>query len=301
MPTSERDLLRMAWGFFLGPDKSGSSWLHALARGHPRVAAPVAKELFFFDRYFERGLSWYLGQFAVTRETATLVEVCHDYLFSPSAARRIHHVLPHARLVICLRHPLDRAISAYHYMRRQGRIRIDFSEALRCEYELLDHGRYAHHLTPYWERFPDAQFTYLDFGVLRSDPASVGVRFLRGIGAPPPYEFDAANLAPARPAAAARNQALATLGKRVADGLRERRLEAVVGRLKQSRLAERALFRPLRPDERQEPTAVDREYAAERLEGDALALDRRLGTDYARRWWGSGQDDVTVSRESPPG
>ncbi len=48
---------------YIGPDKAGSSWLHEVLLIHPQVYMPVAKDLYFFDRYYDRGMSWYLSQF----------------------------------------------------------------------------------------------------------------------------------------------------------------------------------------------------------------------------------------------
>ena len=47
---------------------------------------PAAKDLYFFDRYYDRGRDWYLGQFAdATAKHQVVGEVCQDYLFEPLA------------------------------------------------------------------------------------------------------------------------------------------------------------------------------------------------------------------------
>ena len=40
---------------YIGPDKAGSSWLHEMLIGHPEVYLTPAKDLYFFDRYYDRG------------------------------------------------------------------------------------------------------------------------------------------------------------------------------------------------------------------------------------------------------
>ena len=48
---------------YIGPDKAGSSWLHEVLIRHEQVFMPDAKDLYFFDRYYDRGVSWYATQF----------------------------------------------------------------------------------------------------------------------------------------------------------------------------------------------------------------------------------------------
>lgn len=48
---------------YIGPDKAGSSWLHEVLIQHPEVFLSEAKDLYFFDRYYDRGMAWYASQF----------------------------------------------------------------------------------------------------------------------------------------------------------------------------------------------------------------------------------------------
>ena len=71
---------------YVGPDKAGSSWLHEVLLKHPDVYLTPAKDLYFFDRYYDRGSSWYAAQFRDARQEKIVGEVCQDYLFHPEAA-----------------------------------------------------------------------------------------------------------------------------------------------------------------------------------------------------------------------
>ena len=65
----------------IGPGKSGSSWLHETLTLHPEVYLSEAKDLYFFSRYYDRGLDWYRKQFRPARPSHRVVgEVCPDYL-----------------------------------------------------------------------------------------------------------------------------------------------------------------------------------------------------------------------------
>ena len=54
----------------LGPGKSGSSWLHETLALHPEVYLSEAKDLYFFSRYYDRGVDWYRKQFRPARPLA---------------------------------------------------------------------------------------------------------------------------------------------------------------------------------------------------------------------------------------
>ncbi len=287
---------------FLGPDKAGSSWMFRLAAWHPQIAVPKAKDLFFFDRFYDRGVDWYESRFPTSEQARVRLEICHDYLFSAAAAHRIHHHYPGARLLVCLRHPVDRAVSSYHYMVRQGRVDSDFSTAIRKVDELIDHGRYGAHLSTYLSIFPREQLHVLDFDLLQADPQSFARSFFRSLGVTPeepPPEL----LAPARAASRPRLASAAKAGKWLANVLRQYGHENLLSRLKDSRTIERALFRELRPGEKVRPTQQDIAHMRGNLKRDAELLDHHLGTTYAQRWWSSSAggptgDDPARSRPS---
>ena len=105
---------------YVGPDKAGSSWLHEVLLKHPDAYLTPAKDLYFFDRYYDRGLAWYSSQFRDARDEKVVGEVCQDYLFHPEAAARIHECLGPVRVMVSLRDPVERAWSSYLYMRKHG-------------------------------------------------------------------------------------------------------------------------------------------------------------------------------------
>ena len=90
---------------YIGPDKAGSSWLHETLIRHPQVYLSPAKDLYFFDRYFDRGVAWYADQFRAARDEPVVGEICQDYLFHPLAAERIASVLTQPRFMVSLRDP----------------------------------------------------------------------------------------------------------------------------------------------------------------------------------------------------
>jgi hypothetical protein len=275
---------------YIGPDKAGSSWLHEVLLTHPQVFMPEAKDLYFFDRYYDHGPAWYLAHFAPATDEALVGEVCQDYLFHPEAAHRIRECLGTARFMVTLRDPADRAFSSYLYMLKMGERPGTFLEALEGRPELIEHGRYASGL----DRF-DALFgrdaTYVAvFDDLVADPQAFIDGLLTWLGLDPmvlPPELIDARL----PAAKARSVLLARAARAGAVFVRLRNGANVVGKVKRSALVHKVLYKPLNGDK---PEMTDEERAAVHvaLASEIAALDERFGLNLAQRW---GWDTASVS------
>lgn len=154
------------------------------------------------DRKRHRGLTLdrkeYLSLFAGARSGDRIGEASSNYLYDPLVARAISSQVPEAQIVVILRHPVDRALSAYAHLRRDGDEESPtFAAALAEEearkaagYDRLwryrECGHYARHLTPWLERFPPEQLHIVLFEDLVSAPDALGrdiVHFL-GLEAP---------------------------------------------------------------------------------------------------------------------
>ena len=268
---------------FIGPDKSGSTWLQARLSTHPQVYLPAAKDTYFFDAQFDRGLAWYEAHFAAaTPQQVVVGEICHDYLFSVAAAGRIAEIIPSAKLMVCLREPVERAFSAYLNMLRNGWQLGSFAEAIESHPGIVDNSRYAKHLQAYFDRFPAEQIVITWFDDLAEDPQ----RFLDqvtdalGVDRQPLSEGEKA---PARAAGQARAAWAARTVKRGAIIARQMGMTDLIGRIKSSDRVQRTLYRPLTGS----PPALDEADTAQvqaLLEEDVRSLERLLGADLRARW-----------------
>lgn len=283
---------------YIGPDKAGSSWLHEVLVRHPQVYMPEAKDLYFFDRYYERGLSWYLGQFnAAGPQHRVIGEVCQDYLFHPSAPQRIAESLPDPRFMVSLRDPADRAYSSYLYMRKQGQDPGSFLQALQRRPELLEHGRYATHLQRYVDVFGEDKVYVAVFDDLKRDPQKFVGGLLDWLGVDPMVLADE-QLGARLPAGSARSAVLARVARRSADFVREHDGANVVGRVKRSRAVQRALYRPL-PHDKAVMTAKEREAVHDALGTEVARLDECFGLNLTGRWaWPTSDDALEAIEDS---
>jgi hypothetical protein len=267
---------------YVGPDKAGSSWLHETLLRHPDVYLTPAKDLYFFDRYYERGLDWYLDQFRDARAEEVVGEVCQDYLFHPRAAARIRRDLGCVRIMVSLRDPVERAWSSFLYMRKHGEQPDTFAQALRSRPELLDHGRYATALGRFLEQFPRELIHVALFDDLVADPQSYldSVTDFLGVD---PMPLDEQERAARLPAAAARSVAVAAAVRRGAAWAREHDAARLVGRVKRSSLVHRTLYRPIdRSATRPDPAEVATVRAA--LGPEVVALERTTGLPLRSVW-----------------
>jgi hypothetical protein len=106
----------------IGAPKSGTTSLAAWLSGHPQIYVHPRKELHFFDTRWERGENWYRCQFPTfkpSQSPITRLEATPNYLQLPEIPVRVASLMPQARLIVILRHPVDRALSWYHHIVRQ--------------------------------------------------------------------------------------------------------------------------------------------------------------------------------------
>src|SRR6266508_2090579 len=98
----------------IGVPRAGTTWLYELLRTHPDVYVPLRrKELSYFDLHYNRGVEWYSKFFPPDHEVSrfrAVGEISPYYFYCPDCPARIAD-LGIAKLVLKLRHPVDRAWS----------------------------------------------------------------------------------------------------------------------------------------------------------------------------------------------
>ena len=112
---------------YIGPDKSGSTWMYNILSQHPECYVPTIKDIYFFDQFYYKGIDWYLSFFKDASHNYKAVgELSHDYLYSKKAAERIFFHYPKVKLITCLRNPIDRTFSNYLFLIRNGITKLSF-------------------------------------------------------------------------------------------------------------------------------------------------------------------------------
>lgn len=171
----------------IGAQKSGTTWLHYMLAQHPDICMPIKKELFFFDKEenfeglgpegYENFFSHYGKESAVGEITAAYFwtrAIDHSYDFNAyrsGTPERVRSLLgSDVKLIILLRHPVWRAVSAYvHHMQRQ---RIRLGENIMSagkRHGILSMGFYSRHLEPWMEAFGPRNVLVRSYDEIKTD------------------------------------------------------------------------------------------------------------------------------------
>jgi hypothetical protein len=141
----------------IGVARGGTTWLHTLLSGHPRVSMPThRKEVRFFDRNYDRGLDWYESFFCPSAEAAgydAIGEISPPYFYCEECPDRIAATLPAAKLLVILRHPVDRAYSHYGFVVQRRNFQGSFEEFLAKRPKMLEKGFYSRSFDRYLRYF----------------------------------------------------------------------------------------------------------------------------------------------------
>ena len=131
----------------VGAQKCGTSSLYRNLINHPSIAPAFVKEVHFFNNHFQKGMDWYRTYFPsvpykyyitqIQKRDFVTGEATPGYIFHPHAPRRISESLPHVKLIVLFRNPVDRAYSHYYHEVRKKREPLSFEVAIKMEEERL--------------------------------------------------------------------------------------------------------------------------------------------------------------------
>ncbi len=180
----------------IGTQKAGTSSLLRLLEQHPRMTPHITGELGFFinDEEYAKGYDkLYTKYFPANVPDNELLIAKNVGIFeSKKALERLKQHNPDVKVVVSLRHPVDRAYSAFWYMKSVGAERAEKFEDIMdedvnerfpgndfmirsCDY--LKRGMYHHYLQQLETVFDREQILVLDFRLLKKD----GVAFCNEI------------------------------------------------------------------------------------------------------------------------
>jgi hypothetical protein len=264
----------------IGVPRAGTTWLHELLGSHSEVYVPSRrKELSYFDLHYERGVNWYRKFFPPERELGryrAIGEITPYYCYCEACPARIAGV-GIEKLVLILRHPVDRAWSYYGQKIRNGMFRGSFEEFLeQPQWPVIDQGHYSRYLKRYLQHFDRQQILVLLFEEALSDLATTKRVLANFLGISPSGFGTTDRGDPVNPSYVPRSPLLYGIAFRISKVCRRYDLDWVVNAAK--RLGVREAFGAtgkLRPMEIETRTHLDRLFQPEISELERL-LDRRL-------------------------
>lgn len=208
----------------IGAQKSGTSSMFVYLKQHPQIVRPIFKELYYFDRHYDRGLPWYGCNFPSRSTIARLndrhgrehltFEATATYIFDARVPKRIAQDIETRKFIALLRNPVDRAVSAYWHARRQGIESRSLDEALKVDldrYEAekafeegrgpepvgpaprptyLRRGIYHEAVSRWLKFFSPGNLLVIQSEVMFADPRTVMAQVFAFLGLPPTDDID---------------------------------------------------------------------------------------------------------------
>lgn len=141
----------------VGAMKCGTTSLHRYLNTNPEIYMSSKKEIDYFSRNYNRGLTWYQSHFPDPRQVRG--ESSTSYTKYPTFTKvptRMHALIPEAKLIYIVRDPIERAISHYLHDRIRGREQRSIEEALtaRSKNIYVTYSCYRLQLTQYLNCYP---------------------------------------------------------------------------------------------------------------------------------------------------
>ena len=209
--------------FIVGAMKAGTTSVHRYLDQHPEFFVPLHEEPSWFA-FADRRPAFtapddrpptinegavvdrdaYEALYRPARADQTLVDVSPTYMYVPEAPERIARLVPDARAVVVLRHPVDRAYSSFMHAMREGREPIDdFAVALAEEpiriaqdcgflWRYLDMGRYVAQVRRLHACLGTERTLVLLTEELAADPQAACARIVAFAGRDASFTFDTA-------------------------------------------------------------------------------------------------------------
>lgn len=178
-----------------GAQKSGSTYLAQALAAHPCIVIPREESPVFESPYYEAGaVDGLCLRFGLLPPQLLCGIKRPDYLGTAVVPGRIAAYASEMRIVVVLRDPVDRAISAYKHYVTHGHIpaiRPDRGLRMLLAGRLIEHpraheiftwGNYSAHLRRYLTCFPQNQLHVIRHDHLATNPASTIRKVLEFLG-----------------------------------------------------------------------------------------------------------------------
>lgn len=125
LPSLTRSIRTLPSFIIVGAQKCGTTSLNGYLKSHPDICMARGKETWFFDKHYEKGISYYRLHFPLKISSflnprLVVGEASPSYIYNPRVPERIYTHFPNCKIIILLRDPIERAYSHYKHMLRIG-------------------------------------------------------------------------------------------------------------------------------------------------------------------------------------
>lgn len=270
--------LNIPFALCIGPQRAGTTWIYRYLASRGDVCLPEdVKEIFYFDRNFDRGEDFYLDHFQPTEDHKIAMEVTATSFDHPEAPKRVFDMFgKDIRLVCPLRHPVVRAYSLYLHYLRYGIATGTLQEAVKQVPQILTSCHYEEHLKRWYEFFDPQNISFIYQEELEINQFEFVRHLCNGFSIPfvEPEEdvqgkYNITTYSKFGP--------MARIAQHIADWLREHRLYFVINFAKDIGL-KRVIFGKERPDANKKNIPLDDKiWLFEQVGGEVEKFEKLIG------------------------
>lgn len=170
----------------IGAQKSATTFLQQCLQAHPDVFVPDGELATFEDpQYADFERSHFESHFASGQNATSVGLKRPSYLHEPDVPKRLAHHLPDLKLIVALRDPIDRAVSAYFHQMRHSfapvrNVNVGIRSILQGDWDdewprtsqIIDYGFYYRQLNRYLNHFGHDQFFVTTYQSIKEAPRS---------------------------------------------------------------------------------------------------------------------------------
>jgi len=295
--------------FIVGVQKAGTTTLDDWLSQHPQIYCyDSLKDVHLFGVQDTKEIERRLLQEPVAYNNEPVVlQSAVNYIFYPHMLKAIKETCPKAKLIMIIRNPVDRAISAYVYFQKMLREKRNAEEALlykpadsltfnkdNNDFTYIEHGLYYKQINACLEYFNSDQLLVLDYTDLVKQPQALTRKIFSFLNVDENFLPD---FTPKNITGEVKNQWLQE--KLIKQGKLKKFIikhfvDPVMPRSKR-KLMKQKIFEmntgnkdaAVKDEKKELPEELKiiKEQLAEYFIKDAQQLDALLGTDYANKWF----------------
>lgn len=175
----------------IGAQKCATTSVYNWIAQHPEICGPsTLKDYSYFieDGFFNKGIDLFKKDYleAGYDNQKIVLHGCVHYIYFKKSVDRIYDYDPNVKLLLVLRNPVDRAISAFRYAKKMNIENLDFDTALEKESErsagslsekseltYISHSKYGEQLEYLLKKFSKEQLCVILYEDVKNHPKKV--------------------------------------------------------------------------------------------------------------------------------
>ncbi len=162
--------------FVVGVPRSATTWIYKQLKEHQDVFLPSEKEIEFFGTCLKNlGINYYHQKFIGDKINAKVTgEVSVSYFSNPAAIDEIYdYSKGKAKIIVCIRNPIERALSHYYFMSKKTIVPKDFFGVYKNEFfreRIIDEGYYFEQLKKIEKKFGKKNLHIASYDGIKDSP-----------------------------------------------------------------------------------------------------------------------------------